>query len=253
MPPTPPSLLIPAPPPGTDRPKTQAYNPNAPGPIAPAYGARGTAFTNVDGAVITTAYGTSGQVSEFATQTTGGITTGYGGIFTGQDATTAYGLYALGVQNTANTETFTNLYGIYADCQSNGANVTVTNCYGVNSNILETLGTITTGYAGYFNSAAAMTTGYGVAANLTGGSTTSYGITSTVTGAGTTNTGLSTNVTGATTNYGVRITTTPASANNFALYADAAAQNYFAGSVGINITNADRKLEVLDASNPQPP
>ncbi len=184
---------------------SHAYNADATGTITTATGARARVFTNVDGAAITTAYGVYGSVDELATQTTGGITTGYGGYFNGQDATTSYGLATVGIQNTANTATFTNLYGINSDCQTNGANVTVTNCYGIRSNVIETLGNVTNGYAGYFHSSAAMTAGYGLYSNLTG--------------AGTTNYGLYTNVSGAGTNY--------------AIYANGTAQSYFGGSVSI--------------------
>ncbi len=198
---------------------SSAYNNNATGTIGTAYGGHNQAYTNVNGASITTAYGTYGSVNELAAQTTGGITTGYGGYFISQDATTSYGLYAKAIQNTANTETFTNAYGIRNDCESNGTNVTITNCYGIQSTITETLGTITNGFSGYFSSAAAMGTGYGVYSNLTGASPTSYGLFSNVTGAGTTNYGLYTNVSGAGTNY--------------AIYTNGSARSFLGGNLGI--------------------
>jgi len=72
-----------------------------------------------------------------------------------------------------------------------------------------------------------------------GGSNTNYGAQINVTGASNTNTGVYSNCYGATNNYGVRIINPPASATSWALYSDATAQSYFAGSVGIG-TNAPR-------------
>ncbi|KKU44576.1 MAG: hypothetical protein UX62_C0058G0002 [Microgenomates group bacterium GW2011_GWA2_46_7] len=184
--------------------------------VTTANGSRDITFTNVDGSTIGTAIGTYGAAYELTAQTTGGISSSYGGYFQGQDATTTHGLYAQGLHNTANTETFTNTYGVRSDCLSNSASVTITNCYGVSSSITETLGTITNGYAGYFTSAAAMTTSYGLYSNITG--------------AGTTNYGLYTNISGASTNY--------------AIYTNGTATSYFGGSVGIGITNPSQELTV---------
>ncbi len=195
----------------------QSFNNNASGAVTTAYGSAGLSYTLVDGSTIGTAYGAYGQSYELATQSTGGITTNYGGFFQAQDANTSYGLYAQGIQNTANVETFTNLYGIRSDCATNNANTTVSYCYGINSSISETAGTITQGYAGYFQSAAAMTNAYGVASVLSGASTTAnyafYG-----------------SVANGTTDWGIYLTGED--------------KNYFSGSVGIGDTTPASLLTV---------
>ena len=178
-----------------------SYNNNASGTMAASSGIQCSSFTNVNGASITSAFGAYANAYELAGQTTGGITAAYGGYFIAEDATTTYGSWSTAQQNTANTETFANMYGAINDCTANSSSVTVTNCYGTLGRVIETAGTITTGTAGRFESTAAMTTGYGVYANMTGASTTSYGLYSNVTGAGTTNYGLYSNVSGAGTNY----------------------------------------------------
>ena len=165
---------------------TSSYTSNA-GTNTSSFGIHAQSYTGVDSSNIGTSYGVYGNSYEFATQSTGGITTGYGGFFQSQDAGTSYGIFSEVLQNTSNVETFTDSYANYSRCRANSANVTMTNCYGVYSDIDELAGTITNGYAGYFNSADALASSYGVYSNVTGASTTNYGIYS--------------NVSGATTNY----------------------------------------------------
>ncbi len=50
---------------------------------------------------------------------------------------------------------------------------------------------------------------------------------------------------GATNNYGLRVAGVSAASSNYAIYADAAAQSYFAGNVGIGITNPVNTLSVV--------
>ncbi len=165
---------------------TSSYTSNA-GTNTSSFGIHAQSYTGIDSSNIGTSYGVYGNSYEFATQSTGGITTGYGGFFQSQDAGTSYGIFSEVLQNTSNVETFTDSYANYSRCRANSANVTMTNCYGVYSDIDELAGTITNGYAGYFNSADALASSYGVYSNVTGASTTNYGIYS--------------NVSGATTNY----------------------------------------------------
>ena len=56
------------------------------------------------------------------------------------------------------------------------------------------------------------------------------------------------NAAGATTNYGVRIAGPASGANNYAIYADAAAQSYFAGNVGIGTTTPGAPLTVSSST-----
>jgi len=81
------------------------------------------------------------------------------------------------------------------------------------------------------------------------GSTFNYALMGQATGAAATgaNTGLYVNVSNAGTNYGLRIINPPAAANNWAIYSDAAAQSYLAGSVGVGVTAPNRKLHVSDS------
>ncbi len=84
-----------------------------------------------------------------------------------------------------------------------------------------------------------------------GNTTVNYGLNiGTITGSGSsTNYGI--NISGATggstNNFGLRIQGVSASAVNYGLYVDAAAQNYFAGSVGIGTTAPIFKLDVQDS------
>ena len=85
-----------------------------------------------------------------------------------------------------------------------------------------------------------------------GGANVNYGAQINVTGASNTNTGVYSNCYGATNNYGVRIINPPASATSWALYSDATAQSYFAGSVGIGTTTPAYKLEISTDSAGKP-
>ena len=72
-----------------------------------------------------------------------------------------------------------------------------------------------------------------------------YGIVTQATGTGASNnTGVYATASGATSNIGVRVVGTAASANNYAIYADAPAQNYFAGNVGIGTASPAYALDV---------
>jgi hypothetical protein len=72
-----------------------------------------------------------------------------------------------------------------------------------------------------------------------------YGALASATGVGATfNTGLYGYATGATTNYGLRIPVITAGANNWAIFADAAAKSYFAGNIGIGQTSPTYNLDV---------
>lgn len=73
---------------------------------------------------------------------------------------------------------------------------------------------------------------------------TNYGVMATVTGAATVNTGFYVNVSSASNNFGVRIVAPTVGANNYAIYADGTAQNYFAGKVGIGLTSPSYYLQV---------
>jgi hypothetical protein len=64
----------------------------------------------------------------------------------------------------------------------------------------------------------------------------------------TTHTGGYFNAAGATTNYGVRIAGPASGASNYAIYADATAQSYFAGNVGIGTASPAGKLQVTGSS-----
>jgi hypothetical protein len=219
-----------------------AYNNNASGTLTNAYGNNATVYTNSNGASITSAYGTASSVYEFATQSSGGITTGYGGYFAAEDAATTYGLYAVGRQNTDNTETFTNVYGMYSDCiagdATHGTNITITNCYALKGVITENKGAIQNAYGGHFSSTSTFDTGYGVYSTLTGASTTSYGVYSLLSGAA--------------TQYGLSSSVTSAAAGTaYALYADAGtgagteyAGIFLNGNVGISDTNPTSLLTV---------
>ncbi|MBU4348210.1 type II secretion system GspH family protein [Patescibacteria group bacterium] len=79
-----------------------------------------------------------------------------------------------------------------------------------------------------------------------GTSGANYGVISRATGAGGTfNTGLYVQSSGATTNYGIRINTPTAAANQYAIYSDATAQSYFAGNVGIGTAGPGAPLELF--------
>jgi len=111
-----------------------------------------------------------------------------------------------------------------------GGALFVTDSTGANSGqILQTTNTTTTGvnYGAVFNAA-----GVGASAN----------------------TGLYVSASGAGTNFGVRIVGPAAGANNYALYADAAAQSYFAGNVGIGTTSpaTNSRLQVKGAGSAVP-
>ena len=74
---------------------------------------------------------------------------------------------------------------------------------------------------------------------------THYGLQSLASGAGNANIGGYFSATnGTVNNYGVYIAAPPALASNFALYSNSAAQSYFNGSVGINITTPASLLEI---------
>ena len=91
----------------------------------------------------------------------------------------------------------------------------------------------------------------GIASSLNG-TGINYGYQSSVSGAGGANTGYYANVTGASNNYGVRIVAPASGANNYAIYADGTAQSYFAGNVGIGVTNPAYKLEIVTDSAGKP-
>jgi hypothetical protein len=73
--------------------------------------------------------------------------------------------------------------------------------------------------------------------NNGGAGTVNYSIMGQAAGAAGANTGVYVNCLNANENYGVRIINPPAGANNYAIYADAAAKSYFAGNVGIGTTS----------------
>ena len=87
--------------------------------------------------------------------------------------------------------------------------------------------------------------------NNGGAGTVNYSIMGQAAGAAGANTGVYVNCLNANENYGVRIINPPAGANNYAIYADAAAKSYFAGNVGIGTASPTARLSVFDnASNP---
>lgn len=81
------------------------------------------------------------------------------------------------------------------------------------------------------------------------GSSVNYAIVAQVVGSTSVNTALYVNVANAANNYGIRIVSPSASANNWAIYSDATAHSYFAGYVGIGVTNALRELQVRGGAN----
>jgi trimeric autotransporter adhesin len=106
-----------------------------------------------------------------------------------------------------------NSYGINVNPISGSGN----NNYGINIDTQTSTGTIST------------------AINVSG-----------LSGAATTNTGLNIGtISGGTSrNYGLRLSGTAAATNNYAIYADAAAQNYLFGNLGINALNPASLLHV---------
>jgi hypothetical protein len=64
-----------------------------------------------------------------------------------------------------------------------------------------------------------------------------YALSAQATGAALVNTAVYVNSSNATTNYGVRIVTPTVAANSWAIYSDATAQSYFAGSIGVGVTS----------------
>ncbi len=84
---------------------------------------------------------------------------------------------------------------------------------------------------------------YGIHVLKSGVVASSYGIYSNVSGANTTNVGGLFTASDATNNIGVKITDVAAAAGSYGLYNDAAAQNYFAGNVGIASTTPGAQLD----------
>ncbi|MFZ2226409.1 MAG: hypothetical protein WAZ78_03435, partial [Candidatus Moraniibacteriota bacterium] len=71
------------------------------------------------------------------------------------------------------------------------------------------------------------------------------------TGTSTTNVGLYAIATGATNNYALQVDSDTAGANNYTIYANGTAKNYFAGNIGIGTTAPSARLQVvgIDSSN----
>ncbi|MFZ2226408.1 MAG: hypothetical protein WAZ78_04230, partial [Candidatus Moraniibacteriota bacterium] len=65
------------------------------------------------------------------------------------------------------------------------------------------------------------------------------------TGVSTTNVGLYTIATGATNNYALQVDSDTAGANNYTIYANGTAKNYFAGNIGIGSTAPSARLQVV--------
>jgi hypothetical protein len=80
--------------------------------------------------------------------------------------------------------------------------------------------------------------------NNGGAGTVNYSLMGQAVGAASFNTGVYVNCLNATYNYGVRIINPPSSASSWAIYSDATAQSYFAGSIGVGVITPTVKLDV---------
>lgn len=179
-------------------------------------------------------------------------------------AGTAAGITSGAISSTGATAYHINLGAITGANATSHTGINVGNISGATTDAYGlSLGTITGGTAsnngisvGAITSTGA-TNSYGVnVSGLSGSGTNNYGInvgslTSTgvssainiagLSGAGTTNTGLSIGTVsgGSTNNFGLRVTGTAAAASNYAIYADAPAQNYFLGAIAVNTLTPD--------------
>jgi hypothetical protein len=80
-----------------------------------------------------------------------------------------------------------------------------------------------------------------------GAGSVNYALMGQANGAGGANTGVYVTAANAAENYGVRIVSPPAGANNYALYADATANSYLAGNLGLGTTSPAMRLDVSGA------
>ena len=114
-------------------------------------------------------------------------------------------------------------------------------------NILNTSAS-STNYGVYVTACGAATANYGVYSYVCSG-TTKYGIVSSVVGSGTCNTGLCVSASGGTCNIAITIAgPTVSGLCNYAICSTATAPSYFAGKVGLGITNPSSCL-VIDQNN----
>ncbi len=160
-----------------------AQNSNAGGTVTNNDGGRFISYATTDGATITTSRGIYAQSYENGDYASNGIVTGYGGYFDSQDADTTYGIWARGLQSSGLSETFTNTYGIWSQCQAASAGTTITNCYGITSLISASnaTATITNAYGIHIQnptSTGTIVNNHGLyIQDQTGGDTNDYGIT----------------------------------------------------------------------------